>query len=81
MKSHLQPTGGLAKKLVDENNISKLYLSTSVPAGRYKLGNRINNELLIINLASVQADKFQMPILCQAPKHWLLYFTHRLLDF
>ena len=33
----------------------------------YKFSNRNNNELLIINLAAVRADEFQIPVLRQAP--------------
>ncbi len=34
---------------------------------RYKFSNSNNNELLIINLATVPADEFQVPVLRQAP--------------
>ena len=56
------------KKLADETQHQLLFrYCTVVRAGHYKFGNRINNELLIINLATVPADEFQIPVLRQGP--------------
>ena len=43
--------------------ISFLVLTLNIQC---KIGNRNNNELLIINLAAVRADEFQIPVLRQA---------------
>lgn len=55
------------KKLADGTQHQLLFrYAALVIIRRYKIGNSNNNELLIINLAVVPADEFQIPVLRQA---------------
>ena len=61
------PTNGLAKNWLTKRSINFYFaIQLLYQTGRHKFGNRNNNELLIINLASVRADEFQLPVHRQA---------------